>query len=189
MYLNGESVVYGSTSSKVRFEPTIWDGHTVFNLCKYRESGTRRRIIQGESFDARFGFHSSKSGVGYFYNGWLTQGSYDRFFRNWVLSSQTADLYRANKQDFTTSSRSYSGSTRLTINQGYYSGETSDWACAEIIIMNKRISDNEILCIEDYLLDKYGLSRNETANINPGQCLNDTSKLVGWYDGDSFDSK
>ena len=69
------------------------------------------------------------------------------------------------------------------INDGKWGSEKSDWACSEIIIINKRISIDEIECIENYLSDKYGLQ----PNTNPGNCLNNPLSLAGWYDGDSID--
>ena len=77
-YLNGLKVVKGTTSTKILFKPMIIPQHTIFSVCKYWISGTKRRIIQAESYDARFGFYNSRSGVAYEPNGFITSNT-DRF--------------------------------------------------------------------------------------------------------------
>ena len=46
----------GTTSTDILFEPFMGTQFTVFNLCKYKELGTKRAIIQGEDVNSVFGF-------------------------------------------------------------------------------------------------------------------------------------
>ena len=71
------------------------------------------------------------------------------------ISSQSRNKYRANKRDFTSSHRLHSLSSRLAINQGQSSGETSHFGCSEIIMVNRELPLSEIECVENYLMDKY----------------------------------
>ena len=40
---------------------------------------------------------------------------------------------------------------------GVYANEKSDWSCAEIIVMNHKLSTKEMQCVEEYLIAKYNL--------------------------------
>ena len=63
LYLNGESVVYGNTASRVTFGATISGAHTVFNVCKYRNYGSEGRIIQSEYSNMLYGFWWGRAGI------------------------------------------------------------------------------------------------------------------------------
>ena len=169
LYANDMNVVYGTTNSQVAFGPTITDAHTLINLCKYRESGSKARIIQSESVDTIYGFWNARSGIAYLNGVFYTDMGVDQFGTDWVLSSQTRDLYRGNQIDLTTGSSSWTGSTRFMINDGAIPWESSDWSCAEVIIIDERISDSEIICVEDYLINKYnqGMGPTEEPTQNP----------------------
>ena len=49
-YINGEKVVRGTIYSKIVFRPLIYPQHTIFNVCKYKKSGTKRKILQAEKY-------------------------------------------------------------------------------------------------------------------------------------------
>ena len=159
--------------------------HTVFSVCKYVELGTQRAILQGYDVSALFGFWNGYSGSAVYEN-WITANNIDNFQDDYVISSQQQGLYRGNKQDLTTVPTNIAdATTRLSINQGKYSAYTSDFGCAEIIVVNEELSLDEIECIEDYLNDKYKIIKEVEGN--PGDCLNvEENNLVGWYDGDSL---
>ena len=180
-YLNGNKVLTGETTTQLIFGPPISRDFTVFNLCKYQESGSQERIIQSEEYNCIMGYHNGKSGVSLI-NSWITDQK-NNFDKNWVLSTNQPSLYRGNGIDFSNDVTGNPIVSRLTINTGYIGEETSTFACAEIIIVNKVLSDTEMVCIENYLSDKYGLKATE----NPGNCLNNIESLAGWYDGGSMD--
>ena len=133
-----------------------------------------------------FGFHSSYGSGKSYEEGWITYTDNQNFGNDYVLSSQRRNMYRANGMDYTAYQKTHTYSSRLTINRGsYYGGYTSHFGCTEIIMVNQELPLDEIKCVEDYLNDKYEVFRVATAN--PGQCMNDTSTLVGWYNGDSLE--
>ena len=114
-YINGRSVVLGTTSTQLLFKPMITPQHTIFNVCKYKSSGTKRVILQAETHDAAFGFRDGLSGIGYEQNGY----HYTHNFGNdYIISAQGRDMYHANGIDLAIYSRMHSYSSRLTINQG-----------------------------------------------------------------------
>ena len=107
------------------------------------------------------GFHHYKSGVAAITNS--PHGPYitelvDHFGNDWVLSTIQIDLYRGNQIDYTIGyDDTWSESSRLMINDGFWGNEDSDWSCAEVIIIDEKISNDEILCIESYLNQRYAV--------------------------------
>ena len=90
-YLNGSKVVTGTTSTKILFKAMIVPQHTIFNVCKYKSSGTKRVILQAEAYYAAFGFYNYGSGRLY-ENGWVSSGS-NSFGDMYLLSSSKRDMY------------------------------------------------------------------------------------------------
>eukprot|EP01084_Bolivina_argentea_P302591 522327_1 len=122
--------------------------HTVFNLCKYRENSSHReRILDAGQYNGLFGFDGARSGVAHVGNGWITD-EVDHFGNDWVLSSQCKDLYRGNGQDFTNPAMVGANALASNLDINHHYGHDSDWACAEIIVVNERLSDNEIQCVK-----------------------------------------
>eukprot|EP01084_Bolivina_argentea_P302592 522328_1 len=121
--------------------------HTVFNLCKYRDNAIQRsRILDARQYNGLFGFYHAKSGVAH-EGSWITDWV-DRFGNDWVLSSQCKDLYRGNGQDFTNPAMVGANALASNLDINHHYGHDSDWACAEIIVVNERLSDNEIQCVK-----------------------------------------
>eukprot|EP01083_Nonionella_stella_P158433 515727_1 len=173
--------VYGATTTQIEFNvdlhPTT---HTVIHYCKYRDSGTKQRILQATMEDSVFGFWGGLSGQAYEYSAFITDGVTDHFGSEWVLSAQQRDLYRGNGIDLTVNpTGTFQVTQTLDINKGFKPEKSSDWACTEIIIINQKIPLDDIICIENYLLEKY--------SHNPLQSCVDPSIIDGWYDGDSID--
>ena len=56
LYLNDQPVAYGTTTTQVLFQVEVPTHHTVFSVCKYRETGSKGRIIQGRDYNGVFGF-------------------------------------------------------------------------------------------------------------------------------------
>jgi len=82
----------------------------------------------------------------------------DKFGTDWVLSSQTSQLYRGNGIDFTIAPGKGVAIGNLGINAGYGNKkQEGDWACAEILIIDAELSEVEIECVENtYFNCKYG---------------------------------
>eukprot|EP01083_Nonionella_stella_P158436 515735_1 len=150
------TAVYGATTTQITFNVALHPtNHTVFNYCKYRDVGQKARILQTDTQNGVFGFWSGRSGQAV-EEKWITDGSTDYFGSTWVISSQQQDLYRGNFIDTTHNpTTGWTVPQQLMIGLGAYPGEVSDWACTEIIVLKQKISPDDILCIENYLLEKY----------------------------------
>eukprot|EP01083_Nonionella_stella_P165158 548812_1 len=129
LYLNDQEIFYGTPTTHVEFPMTVTPRHTVINLCKY-----------------------SKSGVALYYNQWITD-YYNKFGDEWVLSMQSNTHYYGNGVKYTTSIGPEVAPGTLGIN----TKRQSDFACAEVIVINDIIlSHDEIQCFEEYFNEKYG---------------------------------
>ena len=176
LYLNGHPVVTGTSETEIVFHaPLNPQSHTVFNLAKYRDGASSKgRILQTDLAYSFFGFYGSRSGVAYFDNvftDWI-----DSFGEEWVSSTQQPQLYRGNFMSLTKSETQPIYSTnidRLMINHrdARYSGEDSDWAMSELIVIDAVLNFTEIECVEQYLQQKYDLYRP----IEPPQTTNKTT--------------
>ena len=130
------------------------------------------------------------SGVAYYDSKWITPNNIDNFGTKWVLSISGPDFYRGNTIEFTTDpweTGTFTVSSNFGINIGPFpsgGNQLSDFSCAEILFIDRKLNESEIECIEDYLDDKYKLF----AQTSPGECLSNKKKLVGWYTSESFDS-
>jgi len=161
LYLNGEPVVYGGTTTIVHFPDGLIVGreHTVFNLCKYR-AGSKKRILRGTDTNAIFGFQNGR--VGFASEGGssiATRGFVEHGNTDWLLSAQSRVMYRGNGVDRTTGEGGdFDSLGRLGINDSPTGKDLSNWACAEIIIVNAELSVDEIECVENYFNCRYALS-------------------------------
>eukprot|EP01083_Nonionella_stella_P158429 515722_1 len=153
-YFN-KTAVYGETTTQITFNVDLHPiNHTVFNYCKYREVGQKYRIIQTGPENGCFGFWRGSGQA--FENNWITDGNTDWFGNEWVISAQQHDLYRGNRIDKTDNpTATFAQTNQLMIGLGSHPVETSAWACTEIIIINQKIPLDDIICIENYLLEKY----------------------------------
>eukprot|EP01083_Nonionella_stella_P301623 1035835_1 len=157
--------VYGATTTQIEFNVDLHPtNHTVIHYCKYRDSGTKQRILQATMEDSVFGFWGGLSGQAYEYSAFITDGVTDHFGSEWVLSAQQRDLYRGNGIDLTVNpTGTFQVTQTLDINKGFKPEKSSDWACTEIIIINQKIPLDDIICIENYLLEKYSTNAPTTA--------------------------
>ena len=154
--LSGFPVLSGTTSTSLLWPASILPGtYTFIHVAKYNGSA-RNRIFDGNPENWLSGFWSGRAGVAH-HNGWLTSSSSNVPVAEWVLSTDQNSLYRANMQNFTTSS-SPSASSRLSVNDGRFaSTESSDWAIAEIFVYDRHLTAKEYGDVEEYLNRKYSL--------------------------------
>jgi hypothetical protein len=131
----GVLALSGTTSSQVSFGNLIEGEFTVCSVTRYT-GGTKRRILQGGDRDWFHGHWSGRAGVAY-YQGWKTSSSDNvNPDTNWVVMCGTnagSQLKLANGRSVGTSTGG-TGSTTVWINGGYYSGETSDFAIADLVV-------------------------------------------------------
>lgn len=156
--------IYGDSKSFVIFPTQILPPeYTVFHICKYN-SKTKGRILQGLKNNWLSGFHNSNSGLAY-HGEWITQSS-NIFGDQWILSTDQNSLYRSNMHDLTIKNPTAKESAQLAINIGNQPSEKSDWACACIIVFDRKLSIQEIETVETWLISKYqNLFTNTMKNL------------------------
>jgi hypothetical protein len=150
---------------------TTTSDYTLFHVARYYKPGdavpTRKRIFDGVTTNWLSGFHSSKSGVAY-HNSWLMTPQTDIHGDTWVLSTDQKNMYRSNGTDRTSSGYSTGTSDQLSINYGSSVGsETSDWACAEVIVYDRELTSVEYEAVEAYLNAKYFSTNLEIPSTGP----------------------
>eukprot|EP01084_Bolivina_argentea_P123867 219498_1 len=176
-YLNGESIIEGTTSTEIIFGTFNPRNHTVFNVARYAPNATTKgRIIMTDIENGLFGFHgSAESGVAYEgpggYNNinWITNEQ-DKFGDLWVISSQQRSLYRGNLIDFTENNNpfGFSENANIKLSINYHTGgDPSDFQLAELLFFNKILDITEIECIEYYLNNKYGFDYSQIPTLIP----------------------
>jgi hypothetical protein len=150
--------ISGRTDSTLTNIP--WPGenqpYTFIHLAKYNGE-TRQRIWNGTSGDWLSGFWSNS--VGFFHEGWINVDGIGINASNggidWLLSVDMNDFARVNQGVWSATGPSYSP-VSIGVNIGMFN-EPSDFAIAEFIIFNKKLTDVEYIKVENYLLKKYGL--------------------------------
>ena len=134
-----------------------------------------RRIFDSSSGTGQntyWGFHGNHSGISHNYkSGWHTTTNKQHSETDyWMIGIETQNTARYNGQDCTNYYQYLDTSypqkyndynNELSINYGYYSGdtystETSNWEIAEIIFYNKELNLDEKINVEQYLAKKYG---------------------------------
>ena len=156
-------VVQGGTGDQIRFNnPNFNSGnYTLFHVARYN-GGTRGRIVNGINDDYISGFWNSQAGVAHHY-GWITPTTGLTPVDNWVVSTSAYGLYRANGV-----TRSTGGGSDTIPQIGLNThGERSDYQVAELILFDRRLTDNEIKQVEDYLGGQYGIEIYKTSGVTP----------------------
>lgn len=145
------------------------------------------------------GFWNGNAGI-CFHQNWITVNDVDLHGREWVISTDQRSRYRSDGKDRTTNGQSteYEDNRyRLTINNGFYSTHDSDWAMAEMIVLDSEVNTKKIKCIENYLSTKYDETiyhsscldnnNNEITSLS-NQCGFNSNNLFAWYTGNSYDA-
>jgi hypothetical protein len=149
------TTVYGGSNDGILWPTSILPStYTLFHVARQTSSSGRGRIFDGATGNWLSGFWGGATGCAY-HEGWLTSSSTDNHGLNWFVSSDQNSLYRS--AGVQRGNSGGSASSRLSILNGTYSGETSSWAVAEIIVYNRTLSLSEIQSVEAYLSNKYGL--------------------------------
>jgi hypothetical protein len=159
--INGRAYAYGGTSATVTFPAAILPAtYTLFHICRYNGINTKRILSSLSSLNQNWlsGFHGSingviKNGVAFHGVDWITQITNKFPLNMWIMSTDQANLYRANKLNFTTGTTNTGSAIQLGIN--LFGSELSDWACATVIVYNRALSSDEILSMEDWLASVY----------------------------------
>eukprot|EP00798_Chlamydomonas_sp_ICE-L_P030983 gene30983-7090_t len=150
--------ISGGTGSGIRFPADVLpETYTLFHLARYSTGGIRKRIFDGLGNNWLSGFHEYGPGVAYHGTSWFTPQE-NLHGDEWVVSCDTKQLYRSNKVQ--RNNQIFIGnSTRLTINYGkFVAVESSDWACADVIVFDRELTNAEMLGVEEYLYKKHSLT-------------------------------
>ena len=151
--------IYGTTNASIPNIP-LWPGikndYTFIHLAKYN-GDTRGRIWNGTTENWLSGFWNDS--VSFFHNDWIGQKiNIIGGGKSWLLSVDMNNFARVNKGEWQSSGPSYSPeSIGVNNSGGSYSGEKSDFAIAEFLIFNKKLTETEYTKVENYLTEKYAL--------------------------------
>jgi hypothetical protein len=103
-----------------------------------------------------FGHHSGRAGVSY-HNGWVSN-EVNLVGTNWLLSTDSQYVYRANGVNMATQGATV-GSTYLPA-FGINQLEASDFFYADCIIFNSVLTNEQMVDMENYLTQLYGLRQD-----------------------------
>ena len=129
------------------------DNYTFLHVARYKDSGTKKRIIAGDTDNWLTGFWGGNSGT-QFHNGWLVEG--DKHGDNWVASIDKHNYYMSNG---TVRGQSGNGSydTTVSIFGSFANSEASDAYLAEVLVYNRPLTTAEISLMDNFLRTKYGI--------------------------------
>jgi len=191
--------IYGDPNDGIKFPTSLLNRtdhteYTFFNVTRYYKpnslSPSRSTIwLNVGNWGWQSSFTSYGSGTTY-HNGWVTADGAntptDVHGDNWVLSTDRNLQYRSNGIDRTGNLQYPVGGLpdQVSLNFGYDSNR-SDWACAEMIMYTRRLSDLEILQVETYLNTKYFGKSSEIPST--GQ-LSGSMLISNFYNGHQANS-
>ena len=95
--------------------------------------------------------------------GWVTPNiaAFQYHANNWVITSDQNNLLRSNGIERGTAGGQDSPFItfdRLSINNSQSNPEYSDFMVAEVIVYNRTLANTEIIAVETYLSNKYGIT-------------------------------
>ena len=151
------TALQGTTSSRAQFTTANITSYTLFNVCRYTTTNRNRIISSITTDNMLFGHHNGNAGKSY-HNGWQTCDNVDLVGNNWLLSTDSQYLYRANGINMTINANS--GSTYLPGFGINSYPEYSDFFYADCIIFNSVLTSEQIIDMENYLTQLYGLRQD-----------------------------
>jgi hypothetical protein len=132
--------------------------HTFFHVTRYNNTSGQGRIWNAKNTNYLSGHWESK--VGTHHDGRWAYGPFDVSpIDNWRLVTDQRVYARMNKGQY--SGNDGAGAPNgFGINQygGAHSNETSDWACAEVVVFSGNLSGSDMAAVENYLYSKYGFN-------------------------------
>ena len=152
---NSFTCLQGTPSSSIQITNTTFSKYTLFNVARFYDStNSPGAIVSSSTMQWGSGFYTGYSSVAN-HNGFITNTNPSNM--NWLLSSDTQYIYRANGKNFTTVSSTYTSMPPLGINKSSYNTNSS-FQIVDIIIYNSYLTQQQITTIETYLANLYGLS-------------------------------
>lgn len=151
-------VIHGELSTQIYFTKSAMPTYTLIHICRYADINRGRgRIINGNQGNWFSGFWNGNSGCAYHEN-WITAAA-PLHLANWVISVDSGDLYRSNGVTRTNKKGNITSLPPFGINGrgGSFSGETSQFDIAELMIFNRQLTQAEYTNIEAKLSKLYGI--------------------------------
>ena len=168
-------VIQGNTGSTWVFNnPLFTDSKfTMISFARYT-GGSRGRIFTSIGYNYLTGFWNGSAGVAH-HDGWVTN-QVDRFGNNWLVSVDYAFNYRGNGVNY-----GNSGGTNYLPPMSINYSENSDYQFAEVMFFDRQLSEAEIVKIEDYFAQTYGvtLGRASSNTYSPTASVTITNVLGG----------
>ena len=148
--------VFGGTNSSITNIP--WPGrnrdYTFIHVAKYN-GNTRGRIWTGIGGNWLSGFWNNS--VAFFHEGWFDYNiNASNSGRDWLLSVDMNNFVRVNRGTYQKNGPAFSPDG-ISVASGPFGNEKSDFAIAEFLIFNRKLSQAEYTKVEEYLAKKYGL--------------------------------
>jgi len=154
-------VVAGTTSSAVYLKNPTFSNYTLFQIARYSGTNNNHGIITGQNENWFSGFWGGCSKVAY-HQSWLTDNTCSSVDVNWNLLTDYPLNFRANGiSKVVNQGAGVSHMPSLGINTGYSSfagSGKSDWQIADVILFDSTLSTFQILEMESFLADLYGIS-------------------------------
>jgi hypothetical protein len=144
----------GTTSSVIQFTTANITQYTLFHVARW--TGTNnQRIFTSTTVNWLSGFNISETACAY-HDAWIT-GNTNAFSNNWIISSDSSALYRANGVSQYTSGTGITYLPPLTINSTVIVNQPSAFQVVDVLIYNSYLSLADIRLVESYLASLYGI--------------------------------
>lgn len=161
----------GSTAAGIRLPDALdvhQDNYTFFHVTRRQGSDLDGRIWDGTGNNWLSGFHGDESGV-FYHEDWISVDSLpDNGYHgtNWAVYTDQLNNVRSNKISRNSGPNAgndapLNASNRISLHYGSQTGpgaQNTSWAVAEALFFNRKLSESEIIKVEDYLASKYGIT-------------------------------
>ena len=142
--------VQGSTASSYEFGNILTSQYTICSITRYT-GGSRNRILTGSRANWLHGHWNGGAGIAH-YDGWVGASSNQMKNKDdWVIMCGTSNAVLLHGKKVGTRGSNVAGNQNVVINAGAQSGEKSDWAVAEIITWDRKLSESEMQDATAYL--------------------------------------
>lgn len=153
-------VLSGATTAGFVFPNTQLANYTLCYVARY-SGATKGRLIDATNINWLTGFYAGHVGVAY-HNGWITPSTNVANSSFHVICDYGNNLiYDGLAKNNATSTITYLPAN-ISVNNGV-SGEYSDWQLADLVLYNSTLTAAEVLQVEMFLKEKYGITTSTAA--------------------------
>lgn len=167
--------------------------YTFFHIARYMsDDGTKQqRIFDGTDTNWLSGFHNQHTGMAH-RNSCYTTAHWDgtaKYKQQWLQHTDQKTLLRRNGvQRSGLTNGACNTPTQVTVNYGqaldsnwhanYSPGELSEWGIAEMVIYDRELTTDEIVKVENWLMKKYGILKEQWKAVWQGAQLWSTDTSI-----------